>query len=178
MLLTHRFATTDAPPGLLARVRPMLDDAFGKPFSGDDWGHAIGGHHIVVTDGDRVVAHAAVVPRRLWLGERPLDVGFLEAVATAPDRQGTGIGRSVVIEISERVRRDFAMGGLSTARHGFYERLGWERWAGPTFVRQLAGALVRTAVEDDGVMVLRHGPNWAVDLTGPIACEPRPGDDW
>lgn len=156
----------------------MLDAAFGKPFSDDDWGHAMGGHHIVVTDEGLVVAHAAVVHRRLWLGERPLDVGYLEAVAIAPARQGTGVGRSVVTEISDRVRRDFAMGGLSTARHGFYERLGWDRWAGPTFVRHGDGTDVRTEDQDAGVMVLRHGPSATVDLAAAIACEPRPGDDW
>jgi hypothetical protein len=61
--------------------------------------------------------------------------------------------------------------------HGVYERLGWERWRGPTYVRRGAD-LVRTEDEDDGVMVLRFGPSAGLDLTAPIACTERGGDDW
>ena len=60
----------------------------------------------------------------------------------------------------------------------FYERLGWERWQGPTYVRTAVGELHRTEEDDDGVMVLRTGPTADLDLTGPLACEERPGDDW
>jgi len=70
-----------------------------------------------------------------------------------------------------RVRR------LVHGRHGFYERLGWERWRGPTFVRH-GPELVRTEDEDDGVMVLRFDRSLAVDLSGSISCEARTGDDW
>jgi len=66
---------------------------------------------------------------------------------------------------------------LSTGRHEFYQRLGWERWLGPTFVRR-GEALVRTPDEDDGIMVLRFGRSRDTDLTAPIACEAREGDDW
>ena len=59
--------------------------------------------------------------------------------------------------------------------HHFYERLGWQRWLGPTYVRRSDG-VVRTPDEDDGVMVLVTAT--AVDLTAPITCEERPGDDW
>jgi hypothetical protein len=37
---------------------------------------------------------------------------------------------------------------------------------------------IRTEAEDDGVMVLRFGPSAPVDLTAPISCERRRGDDW
>jgi len=80
-------------------------------------------------------------------------------------------------EATDLVRRHFEMGALSTGLHGFYERLGWERWQGPTFVRQGSEA-IRTADEDEGVMVLRLGPSRGVDLNAPISCERRPGDDW
>jgi hypothetical protein len=59
----------------------------------------------------------------------------------------------------------------------FYERLGWERWQGPTFVRR-GEALVRTEEEDDGIMVLRPGPGVRIDLRASISCEARAGDDW
>ena len=49
--------------------------------------------------------------------------------------------------------------------------------AGPTFVRSGAAA-VRSEDEDDGIMVLRFGPSAGVDLTEPLSCEARAGDDW
>lgn len=75
------------------------------------------------------------------------------------------------------MRREHEMGGLSTGRHAFYERLGWERWQGPTFVRD-GNDVIRTEDEDDGVMVLRSGPSAKIDLTASISCDARPGDDW
>ena len=81
-------------------------------------------------------------------------------------------------EVSERLRNgSFEMGALSTGRPGFYTRLGWERWRGPTFVRR-GSQSCRTEDEDDGVMVLRFGPSAAIDLTASISCESRRGDDW
>ena len=78
---------------------------------------------------------------------------------------------------SEYVRREFTLGALGTGRHTFYERLGWERWRGATYVRREA-ELVRTEEDDDDVMVLRFGPSAAVDLADAISCDARPGDDW
>jgi hypothetical protein len=80
-------------------------------------------------------------------------------------------------EVAGVIRREFALGVLSTSSQGFYESLGWERWQGPTFVR-IDGRLVRSEEEDDGIMVLRFGPSEAVDLTAPISCDSRSGDDW
>ncbi|MEO7397548.1 MAG: hypothetical protein ABIW84_03185 [Ilumatobacteraceae bacterium] len=59
----------------------------------------------------------------------------------------------------------------------FSERVGWERWRGPTFVRR-DDILVRTADEDDGIMVLRYGAMAECRLTLAISCAARAGDDW
>lgn len=80
-------------------------------------------------------------------------------------------------ELSELLRREFEMGALSTGRHGFYQRLGWERWRGPTFARH-GSETIRTEDEDEGVMVLRFGPSKGVDVTAPLSCDGRRGDDW
>lgn len=169
--------TAQAPPDLLAAARALCDRAFAGGFDDHDWQHALGGWHAVVLDGADVVAHAAVVPRELHVAGRPWRAGYVEAVATEPARQGRGHGRLAMAEIGAVVRRDYEMGALSTAAHGFYQRLGWERWRGPTYVRR-GSDLVRTADEDDGVMVLRHGPSQALDLTVVISCPGRAGDDW
>lgn len=173
---THRFATAEAPSGLLDQVRRLMDDAF-DVFTEGDWDHVLGGDHLAVTERDRVVAHGAVVPRTLFVNEHPLVVGYLEAVAVARDHHGGGLGSTLVAQLTGIVRREFAMGALATGRHSFYERLGWERWQGPTSVL-VEGTTVRTPDDDDAVMVLRHGPSATVKLASPITCETRPGDPW
>jgi len=177
------FRTDEAPAGLLAAARQLCDDAFrGDPdgeFGDDDWDHALGGWHVVVLEDDgTLLTHAAVVSRTLRIAGRPFRTGYVEGVATRPDRQGEGWGSMAMIEVNEIIRRHFELGGLGTGRWSFYERTGWERWQGPTFVRLPDGTDVRTEEEDDGVMVLRFGPSAAVDRRRPIACEARPGGDW
>jgi aminoglycoside 2'-N-acetyltransferase I len=170
-------AGAEAPTALLAEVRTLLDEAFRGSFSDDDWAHALGGRHVVVLDDGAVVAHAAVVPRAIDVAGRPLRTGYVEAVASRPDRQGEGLGSAAMAAVAGLVRAEHEMGALSSSSWGFYARLGWERWQGPTYVRSGART-VRTEDEDDGVMVLRFGPSAGVDLSAPISCESRPGDDW
>lgn len=171
------FTTETAPAQLLHRVRRLLDEAFEGRFSPEDWDHALGGWHVVVADDEMPLAHAAAVPRVLEVGGRRLRAAYVEGVATASGRHGEGLGSLAMTHIDRLVRREFHMGALSTARHSFYEHLGWERWRGPTFVRR-GRVVVRTEDDDDGLMVLRFGPSLGLDLTAPISCEARPGDDW
>jgi aminoglycoside 2'-N-acetyltransferase I len=173
----RRFTTTEASTDLLAEIRHLLEVAFEGDFSDEDWEHALGGWHVVVEDGDAVVSHAAVVPRILEVADRPFRTGYVEGVATAPARRRQGLGSLAMAEISEVVRSEFELGALSTGDHSFYERLGWERWQGPTFVRG-GSALIRTEEEDDALMVFRFGPSKDVELTAALSCESRPGDDW
>ena len=89
----------------------------------------------------------------------------------------TGFGALVMTYATSLVQSKFEMGALSTSSHAFYQRFGWERWRGPSFVRD-GVTLLRTADEDDGLMVLRSGPSAEIDLAAPIVCERRVGDDW
>jgi aminoglycoside 2'-N-acetyltransferase I len=171
------FGTSEATGPLLAAVRRLLERAFAGDFSDEDWAHTLGGRHFVTSDGDEVLAHAAVVPRVLEVAGRPFATGYVEGVATTPPRRGRGLGSEVMAEATAYLRTAYELGALSTSRHAFYERLGWERWQGPTYVRR-DGQVVRTQDEDDGVMVLRFGPSADVDRTDSITCEGRPGDDW
>ena len=174
--------TAEVPPDLLAAARRLMDEAFGddpeEAFGDDDWDHALGGTHVVVVEDGLVLAHAALVERTLHTADRSLRTGYVEAVATRPDRQGEGLGSLAVAPATDLVRAHFELGALGTGRWTFYERLGWERWRGPTHVRTATGEQVRTEDDDDGVMVLRTGPSAELDLTGPLTCEERPGDDW
>lgn len=171
------FATADASETDLTETRQLLDQAFAGNFSAEDWEHALGGWHVVVVDGGLAVAHAAVVARALHVADRPLRTGYVEAVGTLPRQQRAGLGSLAMAEISTLLHDEFEMGALSTGAQGFYERHGWERWLGPTFVRD-GSVVTRTEDDDDDIMVLRFGASQDVDLSAPLSCENRSGDDW
>lgn len=177
MVEVQELPTPELPAALVPRVRALLEAAFDGDFSEQDWEHALGGRHVVVFDEGRLVSHASVVPRAIDIGARTFDAGYVEAVATAPASRRAGHGARAMERIGEVIRRHHEVGVLSTGRHGFYERLGWERWRGPSYVLA-EGKRVRTAEEDAGLMVLRFGPSADVTLADRIACRSRPGDDW
>lgn len=173
----HVFDDAETPGELLPQLRVLCDQAFTGNFSDHDWDHTFGGWRAVLLEDGRPLAHAAVVPRELEVDKHPFRTGYVEAVATEPGRHRNGFGTGVMGEITRILRREFELGALSTAHWGFYERMGWERWQGPSYVRE-SSSLVRTADEDAGIMVLRLDPSRDIDLTGSISCESRPGDDW
>jgi aminoglycoside 2'-N-acetyltransferase I len=79
--------------------------------------------------------------------------------------------------IAEIIERDFQLGALSTGVQYYYERLGWERWRGPTYVDSPSGR-VRTEDEDDGILVLRTATTRDLDLAASLTCDWREGDVW
>jgi aminoglycoside 2'-N-acetyltransferase I len=167
----------------IERIREVCDLAFAQvdrleAFTDDDMEHALGGTHVIgVEDGD-IVAHGSVVERELRVAGRPLRTGYLEGVAVLPDRQRRGFGAAIVRALDDEVRQGFELGALDTSTFPFYERLGWERWRGPTSVRAPGGE-VRTPEEDGFVMVLRtpRTPE-DLDLDALLSCDWRPGDVW
>jgi aminoglycoside 2'-N-acetyltransferase I len=173
----RRFADDETPSDVLAAVRSFVVEAFDGRFSAEDWEHTAGGWRVIAFDGEHPVAHAALVPRKLRVGQRDFDAGYVEAVATRIGRHGAGLGSAVMTEISDLVRRHFELGALSTGRRSFYQHFGWEPWRGPSYVEH-EGELLRTPDEDDGLMVLRFGPSAGINLESPIVCQRRTGDDW
>jgi aminoglycoside 2'-N-acetyltransferase I len=169
--------TAELSPAELRAIRALLDAAFEGRFSDDDWHHALGGVHALVREADTPVAHASVVPRTLIAGDRPLAVGYVEGVATRPDRRRRGYANRAMEAIDGIIAADFDLGALSTGVPGLYARLGWESWRGPTYVDAPQGRL-RTADEDDGIMVLRTARSSDLDLTSELVCDWRPGDVW
>lgn len=165
-------------------IRALMTAAFGddpdEAFDDDDWAHAIGGTHVLLDIDGELVAHASVVARELYIGGRPIRTGYVEAVATAPEHQGTGLGTAVMGEIAAVIADAYELGALGTGSHGFYERLGWQTWRGPSSVRAPEGDR-RTPDEDGYIMVLRvpRTPDWLPEgLDAPISCDWRLGDVW
>ena len=165
----------------ITAIRELMEAAFGSDeeqrFTDEDWDHAIGGVHFMLDiDGD-VVTHASVVERGIEVDGRPLKTAYVEAVGTAPGRQGSGFGSLVVADVTSYIRERFELGALGTGRHPFYQRLGWRIWTGPSFVRTVDGTR-RTPDEDGYILVLATPLSPTLDLAAPISCDWRPGDVW
>ena len=176
-----RSVTTAELSGVeLEALRRLLFGAFGGRFEEHDWEHTLGGVHVLaVGDDDQVVAHGAVVPRVLSTGGGELRTGYVEGVATRADRRGAGLATAVMRAVGRVIRDGYELGALAdgTRIPGFYQRLGWETWRGPTFVAGPEGP-VRTAEDDGGILVLRTPATAGLEPTGPLVCDWRAGDVW
>jgi aminoglycoside 2'-N-acetyltransferase I len=179
---TIRTAQTDEIDAeRLGELTELCARAFNQP-PGDVWTGIGGGLHVMAEVRGRVAAHAMIVDRALHLGEdaaASLDVGYVELVAVLPELQRRGHGTAVMRVVGEIIGQEYVLGALSTGSNGFYERLGWETWRGPTGVRMADGERVRSPSEDGNVMVLRT-PRTPRDLNleAPISIDWRPGDIW
>ena len=165
----------------LDELTRLCEEAFGEPFA-SAWERVGPGLHVLTEVGGRLVGHAMIVDRRLYLGheaDTAIDVGYVEHVATLPDAQGQGHGAATMRRIGEIVREEYALGALATGSRAFYERLGWEAWRGPTGVRMPDGERMRSPSEDGHVMVLRT-PRTPADLSvdAPIFVDWREAEPW
>jgi aminoglycoside 2'-N-acetyltransferase I len=179
MTRLRRAATAELGEEELAAVRLMVFGAFGGRFDEHDWEHTLGGVHVLAVEDDGVVAHGAVVERTMVVDGRELRTGYVEGVATRADRRGLGLATLVMREVGRIVEEGYELGALAdgTGIPGFYQRLGWEVWQGPTWVARPGGPQ-RTADEDGSVLVLRTPATGELDPTGSIMCDWRAGDVW
>ena len=176
----RRVPTPELTGAEVAAIRALLWAAFdsdGEQFTEEDWQHTIGGMHFLLEVDGAIVTHASVVDRELHVAGTPLHAGYVEGVATAPERQGTGLGTRVMEDVGAYLRDRYELGALGTGSHGFYERLGWVTWRGPSFVRTPGGA-ERTPDDDGYILVLSTPASTSLDVTSSISCEWRPGDVW
>lgn len=135
-------------------------------------------HVLAYADG-ALIGHALWYPRWLQADGGPLlRTAYVEAVAVEPARQGRGIGSSLLTRLAAEIA-GFELGALSTERHSFYGRLGWEIWQGPLAVRTSEG-LETTTLDDpaDRVMILRTPCSPPLDLSATLAAEPRTPKHW
>jgi aminoglycoside 2'-N-acetyltransferase I len=155
----------------------LLDEVFYPEMTDDDWDHCLGGQHALLWEGELLVAHAAVVPRRLMLGTRPLRAGYVEGVAVHADRRRRGYGAAVMAALEATIAREYDLGALGSTELGvgFYLARGWRVWQGPTWTRTPNG-LRRTADEDGWIYVLEGAES--LDSSETLTCEWRPGDVW
>jgi aminoglycoside 2'-N-acetyltransferase I len=173
----HVAHTADLDSAVLEAARALLDEAFGSEFTDHDWDHARGGLHALVWEGDQLIAHAALVQRRLLHGGRALRAGYVEAVAVRADRRRRGHAGAMMETLERVLRGAYDLGALSATDAGaaVYVARGWKRWQGPTSALTPAG-VARTEDDDGSVYVL---PLTApLDLGGELTCDWRDGDVW
>jgi len=169
--------TADLDGETRRKAHKLLVDAFEGAFTEDDWEHSLGGMHALVYHHGALIAHAAVVQRRLLYNGAPLRTGYIEGVAVREDWRGQGLGTALMDGAEQVIRGAYRLGALSPSKPArqIYTDRGWLRWEGPTSVLAPSG-LTRTAEDDENVFVLPVDVD--VDVTAELVCDWRSGDVW
>ena len=159
----------------------MVSEAFADEFSDADWENALGGMHALICHHGALIAHAAVVQRRLLYRDTALRCGYVEGVAVREDWRGQGLAHALMDSVEQVLRGAYQLGALSPSEMGrhLYTARGWLPWQGPTSVLAPAG-VTRTPDDDNGLFVfpVNLPDNLELDTTAEITCDWREGDVW
>lgn len=169
--------TSDLDHETRDEARAMVIDAFSGDFSDTDWDHALGGMHALICHRGALLAHAAVVQRRLLHNGRALRCGYIEALAVRADHRGQGLATALMDAAEQVIRGAHQIGALSASEMGrpVYERRGWLPWRGATSVLTPEG-VTRTPDDDAAIFVLPVSVE--VDTSADLVCDWRDGDVW
>jgi GNAT superfamily N-acetyltransferase len=160
----------------LDELRHLLDETFGPRFDNVAWEHCLGGTHFMLRYHGRLVSHVSLVPRLFEQGGRRINGVYGESMVTVPDLQGKGIGTIIAAMASADVLLHYELGAFAASKYHFYERLGWRKWAGPTFVLTESGR--HPAAPERGAVMALIPPGSAVDAAHDLTTDWRPGDVW
>ncbi|HGV3503387.1 TPA: GNAT family N-acetyltransferase [Providencia stuartii] len=155
----------------------MLFVGFEGDFTRDDFEHALGGMHVLAYDQHRIVGHVAIIQRHMAINDKPISVGYVEAMAVLESYRRQGIGRELMSMTNTIIGNCYQLGLLSASDEGFhlYQSLGWKVWKGSLFeLRQ--GAYVRSEGEEGGVMGWSRDNS--IEFTESLYCDFRGGDQW
>jgi aminoglycoside 2'-N-acetyltransferase I len=169
--------TSDLDGETVHNARRLLVEAHAGEFTDADWEHTLGGMHAIIVHRGMLIAHAAVVQRRLLYRGTALRCGYVEGVAVKQDWRGQGLGGAVMDAVEQVIRGAYQIGALSASRAGqrLYRPRGWLCWQGPTSVLAPGGP-ISTPDDDGSVFVLPVGPD--LDPDEGLACDWRDGDVW
>jgi aminoglycoside 2'-N-acetyltransferase I len=169
--------TADLECDALQRAHDMVSEAFGGNFADSDWDHALGGMHALIWHRGALIAHGAVIQRRLLHRGAALRCGYVEAVAVREDWRGQGLAIAILDACEQVIRGGYQLGALSSSDRGrrLYALRGWLPWRGPTSVLAPAGP-TQTPDDDGSVFVF---PLMAdLDPSAALTCDWRDGDVW
>mgnify|MGYP001206684816 CR=1 FL=1 len=161
----HLIEHSRLSPGERRAIIDLCTRAYDEPFDAfvDSYTRCT---HVLMYARNELAAHACWEARLLQQADMPpLRTAYVEGVATEPALQRQGHGSAVMGVIAQQMW-DYDLGALCAATPSFYERLGWEAWRGPTFIRAATGLV---ATPDEPVMILRTGrtPHW-LDRRAPL----------
>jgi aminoglycoside 2'-N-acetyltransferase I len=169
--------TADLDSETRQRVCQMVTAAFAGDFSEDDWEHTLGGMHALIWQHGAIIAHAAVVQRRLLYRGTALRCGYVEGVAVREDCRGQGLVHALLDGVEQVIRGAYQVGAVSSSAlaRRVYTARGWLPWRGPTSVLAPTGP-TRTPDDDGAVFVLPVGID--LDPSAGLMCDWRAGDVW
>lgn len=169
--------TADLDGDARQRVYQMVTEAFAGDFTETDWEHTLGGMHALICRHGAMIAHAAVVQRRLVYRGNALRCGYVEGVAVREDCRGQGLARALLDAVEQVMRGAYQLGALSSSMRAreLYSSRGWLPWRGPTSVLAPAGP-TRTPDDDGTIFVMPVGIS--LDTTENLMCDWRPGEVW
>jgi aminoglycoside 2'-N-acetyltransferase I len=133
--------------------------------------------HVMGRSAGRLISHAMWVTRWLQIAEgAPLRTAYVEMVATHPAHQRRGYASQIMRALASEIL-DYDMAALcpNTDAMPLYQRLGWEIWHGPLFIRG-EDAIIPTP--DETVLILRLSGTPVLDLRAPLSAEWRVGELW
>ncbi len=132
--------------------------------------------HVLGYQAGQLVSHALWVTRMLQVDNKQmLRTAYIEAVATGMAYRGLGYAATIMNRLAEEIH-DYELGALSPSSVAYYERLGWELWRGPLFIRT-GTELLRTP-EGEEVMIYRLPKTPDLDLEASLSAEWREGELW
>jgi len=83
-------------------------------------------NRLVARLGGRIVGHAEIVPRKLFLGGVPVRGAVIDRVAVLPECRGAGHGQRLVQAAEERMRKSAAVVAFSRTKiAASFRELGW-----------------------------------------------------
>lgn len=157
-------------------LRDMLVTSFGERYDETSWQHCLGGIHYLLRQENQLVSHGALVPRRFRQGDRVVEGVYGESMATLPALRHHGLGSVVVAMATAEIRLHHPIGVFAAGRYEFYERLGWRKWRGPTFVSTAQGP--RPAAPARGAVMFRLPLHSDLDPDADLTTDWRDGDIW
>ncbi|OBJ55063.1 GNAT family N-acetyltransferase [Mycobacterium sp. 1423905.2] len=169
--------TADLDHDTRRRTREMVTAAFAGDFGENDWEHALGGMHALIWHHGAIIAHAAVVQRRLIYRGQALRCGYVEGVAVREDWRGQGLVRALLDGAEQVMRGAYQLGALSSSARArnLYAARGWLPWRGPTSALSPTGA-IRTPEDDGSIFVFPVDVE--LDTSAELMCDWRAGDVW
>lgn len=169
--------TADLDKHTRQSIYQMVTTAFAGDFTDSDWDHTLGGMHALIWRHGAIIAHAAVVQRRLIYRGSALRCGYVEGVAVREDWRGQGLVRALLDGVEQVMRGAYQLGALSSSVQArrLYAARGWLPWLGPTSVLAPTGP-TRTPDDDGSIFVLPVSVT--LDTSAELMCDWRDGDVW